>query len=192
MTVANAIQNRRKREQIALWQSHAFGNSLRSWNSVEELLESGYQGPVSMRCTVPDSKLCRYNVPIAEVRFYLKHYLNNFSIPADQFYFGEMAPDEKLTLQGELKRGDTGWELTYSTVPGLRMRECLLNDAGVRHATGLAALTIVRQALTPSSFEDLMACFDRWPDRVLEFSAYRCTLGDLPGRNAIVWEHRDY
>lgn len=192
MIVANALQNRRKREQIALWQSHAFGNSLRSWNSVIDLLVEGYRGPVSVRCTVPDSKLCRYNVPIRELPALLTQLCKQHGVTRDQFYFGEMAPDEKLTLQGELKRGDTGWELTYSTVPGLRMRECLLNDAGVRHATGLAALAIVRQALTPSSFEDLMACFDRWPDRVLEFSAYRCTLGDLPGRNAIVWEHRDY
>jgi hypothetical protein len=99
----------------------------------------------------------------------------------------EMAPDHALLLQGEVT--EVGWELRYSTVPGLHMREAMLSPD---RAFGLAARLLLQRAMTPSSYSDLLALFDVFPEHVVEFSSYAVLLGDLKGRNTLIWEVRSY
>jgi hypothetical protein len=59
-------------------------------------------------------------------------------------------------------------------------------------ATGLVARELVRHFMTPSSHEDWLALLDRYQGHVFEVSIYDRCLGDVPGRNALVWEIRRY
>jgi hypothetical protein len=59
-------------------------------------------------------------------------------------------------------------------------------------ATGLMARLLVRQAMTPASYEDWCGLIARYPGHVLEVSIYDRCLGDLQHRNALVWEVRRY
>ena len=57
---------------------------------------------------------------------------------------------------------------------------------------GLAAVSLLRSLLTPSSMSDLEAVLEKWPDHVVELSALDRCMGTTPGRNAVVWEVRYY
>jgi hypothetical protein len=61
-----------------------------------------------------------------------------------------------------------------------------------RQLEGVAARMILEKHLNASSLADLYALFDRWPGHVVELSAVSRCLGTIPGRNAVVWEVRNY
>jgi hypothetical protein len=59
-------------------------------------------------------------------------------------------------------------------------------------AQGLYSDVLIREAMTPSSYEDWKVLLDQYPGHVLEVSIFSRCLGDIPGRNALVWEVRRY
>lgn len=98
------------------------------------------------------------------------------------------APPHLSTLNAEYLNEGRGW-LFYSIAP-LPMREALRLHP--RHADGLRARLILKHFLSPASYADLEPILECYPDHVIEVSAFSCCLGDLPGRNAVVWEVRQY
>jgi hypothetical protein len=104
------------------------------------------------------------------------------------YRFNEPAPDEALTIQGELYENASGWWLAYNQEQ-VKMTVGMLRPV---HVAGLKAKAILRHYCCPSSFEDLQCLLDLYPDHVIEFSVYRYTLGDVSNRNTIIWEVRRY
>lgn len=174
-----------KAEFLQLWRAGALGNRLRSWERLEDA--EGYDGLFSIRDSCPNSNLSRYNVPregidqaLAEMR----------DLGGRGLYLGEMAPDHRLTIQGEYLDGEQHGQvfnrsLTYSIekTQMKRVKEWT-------HTEGAAALAILRSYLDGNSYDDLLTLQTMYPDHVIEFGAYECCLGDIPGRNTIIWEVR--
>ena len=176
---------RTKNEFLSLWRAGKLGNRLRTWKTLDEA--EGYDGLFSIRDGRPNSNLCRYNVPrdgidraVAEMT----------ALGGRGLYFGEMAPDHRLTIQGEFLDGEQHGQvfnrsLTYSTEKTQMKRVTQW-----RHTEGAAAVAILRSYLDGNSYDDLLTLQTKYPDHVIEFSAYECCLGDVPGRNTIIWELR--
>lgn len=57
---------------------------------------------------------------------------------------------------------------------------------------GSAARLLLAAVLNPNSRDDLQTLIDGYPGHVVELSALDCCFGTCPGRNAIIWEVRDY
>lgn len=55
-----------------------------------------------------------------------------------------------------------------------------------------AANMLLRKHLNPSTLDDLGILLDKYPDAVVELSATESEFGTVPGRNAIIWEVRNY
>ncbi len=55
-----------------------------------------------------------------------------------------------------------------------------------------AANMLLRKHLNPNTLEDLEILLDKYPDAVVELSATETEFGTVPGRNAIIWEVRNY
>jgi hypothetical protein len=77
----------------------------------------------------------------------------------------------------------------YSDVK-LQMRDALKMKK--LYITGYRTLVILEYFMTPSSYEDFKAVCELFPDHVIELSIYSCCLGDLRGRNTLIWEVRKY
>lgn len=166
-----------KSEFYRRYASGEFGNRPRSWSDAASLLASGFSGCVTVRSTTPGGK-CRYGVPVKEA---VKE--------TSGFRFNESMPDDLLLLQGEVFVTEDGrTTLTYSTERGLSMRSAMQLP---RSASGSAALAILRQYLWPSSFDDVVDLM-RDSGGVVEFGAYEKAIGDLPHRNTVIWEVRNY
>ena len=186
-----------KKENYRLWQSGAFGNKLRAWRTVDEWRESGYDGLVALRTllSVGGSGPCAYDVSPDQVGR-VCDYWRILGVPVASIMVNEMGPRGEI-LQGEYfngitigENGDTLWgDFFYSTTPK-PMRDALRLDGTETY--GLRADFLIRNAMTPASYEDWQQLLTDYPDHVLEVSIYDRCLGDLPHRNALVWEVRRY
>lgn len=168
--------------------SGQLGNIIRSWHSIDELTGSGYTGTVTMRYVGEHGgNACEYGVPVSLVPRVMQQW-EEYGLRPELVVFNESAPDNLLLLQGELTRSERGVYLFYS-VEKTTMRAALKNGVSV---TGLRVKLILEHLMTPSSYEDVMALLELYPDHAIELGVYNKLLGKLPGRNTIIWEVRAY
>lgn len=179
-----------KSEYIALTQKHVFGNRFREWSSIDALLESDYSGAVSIRYRVADGRFMKYYVPRADIEATVAGFE---ALGADRalMWANESAPDDALVIQGELMFSTLGLYL-FGSRAKLPMRKALADITQSFHYFGLRTVFALKGALTPSSYSDLMAILELWPDAMIEFSTFANNVGTIPGRNTIVWEVRHY
>lgn len=170
------------------YEAGEFGNRLRQWDNLQELRVSGYRGLVSARHRTrsagPDKFL--HAKPAQELleAWPSKH-------PAEEFYFNESPPDDLLLMQGEVSLGEKGLQLTYSTTPGISLREAI-NARRAEHAFGELAAAVLRHFLWASDRDDLYGLLADYPHAVVEFSAFDLAVGCYPVRNTVIWELREY
>ena len=187
-----------KKQNYALWQSGAFGNKLRAWRTVEEWQASDYLGPVSLRTLGLGNGPCRYDVPRFEVFSVISWWVDCFDIPRDSIMLNESAPDDAVVLQGEYLNDiplyteslEAQWGYFLHSCAKCKMLDALRLAPAV--STGLRSDLLIREAMSPSSHDDWQILLERYPGHVFEVSIYDRCLGDVPGRNALVWEVRRY
>ena len=102
--------------------------------------------------------------------------------------YNEAAPDHALLIQDEVMLSTEYISLFYSQEK-TTMRKALQRG---QHTGGLRALCLLRQHLFPSSWEDIQELLERFPDSVIEFSAFEYAVGFLRNRNTVIWEVRNY
>lgn len=184
-----------KKQNYRLFQARAFGNKLRDWRTLAEWKDSGYTGRTSLRTLMAGNGRCNYNLWPLEMIGMRNHYLRCGILP-ENIVIGEMAPNSAIAVQGEYYNGVFehdgeihAGELLYSTVQK-PMREALRTLSDTIH--GLTARHALQSRMTASSWADFEVLLEQYPDHVLEVSVYDRCLGNIPGRNAIVWEVRRY
>lgn len=178
-----------KEECYTLYHAGIFGNSPLVWNTYEEVMNSGWRGEVCIRGRIPLTRgRVRYNIPLETLKDEVEIMKRETGLSDYQISFNQSMPDERLILQGELMR-DNPFYLLYTTVK--KPMNLALSEEE-KHASGFTALNLLKANLFPSSFSDIEALVDRFPNSVFEFSAYEIAVGNIPGRNVVVWEGRNY
>jgi hypothetical protein len=181
-----------KKQNCRLWQSGEFGNKLRAWQTVDEWRESGFAGLIVLRLRSSNTSWnpCLYNLSPHAIDRAVDCWLNS-GIAYHQIMVNEAAPDSDVILQGEYLN-DPGlcWGYFLHSRSRAHLRDALRLAPIVTQ--GLRSNLIIQQAMTPSSYEDWQMLIDRYPDHVFEVSIYDRCLGDIPNRNALVWEIRKY
>ena len=164
-------------------------NRLRIWDSYEEIKKSGYKGTVSVRYKGGSrgTGFYAYNVPISDIQNLIKTWLSK-GAKKELITFNESAPDNFLTIQGELMETSRDLNLFYSQEKK-KMNIALKNGKTVQ---GMQARFMLKQFLNCISYDEIMNLLKLFPYHVIEFSAYDVNLGILPNRNTIIWEIRKY
>lgn len=177
-----------KAQMYTLLRSGLLGNTTISYDSVEAWLESGAppRYPFWGVRTQTTGGPCRLNCPTEEVaatvRAFHPHQVNISSM---------ISCLGQVTWLGDISDSPGGLECSGVEYPP-RVHDWRQLLRHPRRWCGTAARLLLRRHLTPSSFEDLLALFDRYPDHVVELSALESCHGTIPGRNAIIWEVRLY
>jgi hypothetical protein len=112
-------------------------------------------------------------------------------VGGDEVVVCEMAPDHRLVVAGEYHHDplpDGSFRHFFYSTACKPMRVALREDGQV--ASGLHATAILRHSMTERSWSDFEEIVLSYPGHVVEVSVYNHCLGDLPGRNALVWEVR--
>tara|TARA_Y100000310_G_scaffold268797_1_gene281602 strand:+ start:8044 stop:8268 length:225 start_codon:yes stop_codon:yes gene_type:complete len=60
------------------------------------------------------------------------------------------------------------------------------------HVCGLDARSLLEENLFASSHSDITRLLKEFPKSIIEFSSYNISVGDLKGRNTVIWEVRNY
>lgn len=179
-----------KEECYLLYEAGIFGNKAQTWNSYEELLKSNWKGEVCIRGR--KTKIARgkvvYKADLSEVPRIIEQF-KNYGIPESHIGFNQSMPDEHLIIQGEIMRTWLGLALWYTTKKE-PMNNALKKES--LYAEGLKAKLLLENTMCPSSYSDLEALFDLFPDSAVEFSTYDISVGNIPNRNTVIWEVRNY
>jgi hypothetical protein len=104
-----------------------------------------------------------------------------------------LAVEQSLLIQGEVQQvvpgtGRCGLDLYYTTV-AKPMRDALREES--HSVSGIIGVSLLRASLSASDYDWLNILLERYPQHVVEFSAYRHRWGTLNER-MIVWEVRNY
>lgn len=182
-----------KAENFAVWTTGGLGNRLRVWRTIKDWRRSGFRRPVSLRYLgAAGGAWCSYDLLPEHVDGKVFHWALEGADPT-LIMVNEGAPDDCVVIQGEFLNGVTPdgtiEPFTYSTIKA-KMRDALRFDS---HTVAWPrSRELLRRTMTPSAWEDFQVLLERYPDHVLEVSVYSRNLGDIPGRNALVWEVRRY
>ncbi len=178
-----------KREVYALYENGLFGNKAKTWDSYEKIVEDGWTGLVCMRSKRGmDRVSVVYNIPLEEVPKNIKSWLEK-GFRYTEISFNQNMPDKCLLVQGEVMRSEGGLCLRYTTIKKPMNLSLLEEDL---KATGLRAKIILEKNLDPSSYSDMEALLESFPNSIIEFSTYSINVGCIPGRNTVFWEVRNF
>lgn len=175
-----------KVEFFRLWQAGCLGNKLRTWDDPAAAVASG----VPLVGFRELGKAGGGAFQMAE-RDQIRLVAAEWELKGRRYVVCEAAPDHRATLQGEVCRTFNGMEGAMGLSGGLRMRDAIA--AGLlKPRSYLETIVLLNRYMDPSSRDDLDALLDLYPDAAVEFTCYEVNVGDLPGRNTIFWETRDY
>jgi hypothetical protein len=177
-----------KTDFYKLYRKLQLGNTTHNFTWDQYLKEQKASFDVGVRNTIPGSPLMKYNMSRKEAISYGAELLTKHGLKPEQLIISELAPDDKLTIQVEALRTTRYVYARYSQIPGLRMREAMLN---AKHIEGLAALHLMKQHMDGSSWNFLNDVWDDYPDSVVEFTCYDRSVGVF-GWNTLFWEVRNY
>ena len=172
-----------------LYHAGKFGNMHPTWPTLDAYEASGFAEPIALRYKGKHGGAwVAYDVQRPDVAGVVASWVAG---GADRALImpGAAAPDGHLILNAEVMRSSSYIDLRYSKLK-LPMRTALAQ--GERHASGVAAMQILRAHLDPASLDDLFELLGEYDDAVIEFSVWACTVGNARGRNTIFWEIRRY
>lgn len=179
-----------------LYLAGKFGNRLITWPTLSDYLASDYTAPVVLRNRLPGGKWCAYGLNREQVIEHVRLWCLE-GATEDLFTLNELAADDRLVFQGEIRKSIGGLYLRYSTVPK-PMRKALAEKQ--QHAEGYKATALLRTHLDDLDFDHLLGLVDEYDESTLddpktnvtiEFSVWDHKVGDWD-RRMVVWEIRQY
>ena len=182
-----------KEECYALYEEGLLGNKPLTWNSYDEIIKSGWKGEVCMRSKKMlgvKRNQTTYNVPLEKIPDEIKRW-EAAGFPAKTIAFNQSMPDNRLLIQGEYV--DRTWNkgTSYLLYTKVKKPMNIALAEQTLHAEGLKARLLLKSNMSESSYEDLRALVEVFPENtVVEFSGYDTFVGNIPGRTMIVWEAR--
>jgi hypothetical protein len=181
-----------KQQSFELWRAGAFGNKPLAWDSIEAWRASGYAGRVVLRYLGGGGRECTYGLRPEDVDAEVERWLRRGRFRS-RMMLNEMLDGATPVLQGEFFAGVDHSLMRepffYSRDP--QPMRLALRDAP-QNTHGLSAHLLLKRYMTPSSYADFVELLALYPDHVLEVSVFDRLLGDLPQRNALVWEVRRF
>lgn len=180
---------RSKRQFFELWRAGCLGNRPRLFETLDEALASGLP-KIGFRQLGKAGggawELApREHLPYVHARWTRLH---------SPFLMDGSVPNDKTLIQGELCQTDRGLYAFVAVSPSVGLEPMRLTMAKGLHRSywRAEANALMRRYIDASSLDDIRDLFDLYPDAVIEFAAFAVNVGNIPGRNTIIWEVRNY
>lgn len=177
-----------KQDFVRRYAAGEFGNRPSTWNTLSQLLSSGYRGSVHVRNSVRTAPT-NYFVPFEEVPETVAKLLKN-GFDERNLYYSQMGPETFKVFQGEVERSYRHLNLCYGITPK-PMRQAF-SEGDMIQVYGAKARSLLKHFLDLRSYEWLEYLLDTYEGHVIEFSTYSIKWGEIPGMNTVFWECRLY
>lgn len=184
-----------KAEMYRMLHRGDFGNTVPMWFDVKEWWNYVYNNFSSakhswwgVRSLTPGGP-CELNVAIWDVRTISYHIQQsghkiNISPMIDRIV--------NVTMWANILRSPSGLIVECIEYPDKASNWRVEMPTKAKTYQNTAANMLLRKHLNPSTLDDLGILLDKYPDAVVELSATESEFGTVPGRNAIIWEVRNY
>jgi hypothetical protein len=169
--------------------SSYFGNRFRIFDNEKEFIdavENGFDRFVGVRCAGKPGLPYYHHKTFVEAISIGRRLREKFG--CDVKYY-ECSPDEHIILQGEYCESELGSMLEWSSIR-THMREAFSLERN--SLLGPGARLILKRVMSEGSYDDLMELCRLYPGSIIEFTVYEIFVGNLKGRNVVVWEVRNY
>ena len=184
-----------KRISVDNFNRGVYGNKLRQWDTLKELNKSNFVYPIVLRYNNPlglGGGPCIYHFHKIHMSYALST-IESLGFNPNYVYFNEGSPDHLATFQGEVIKLNSGEYILFYNTKQMHMREALNEKNSPRIKIGyLNVIQMLKHYFSPSSYEDLNLLFEEYPEHSIEFTCFSKYVGDLKGRNALIWEIRKY
>jgi len=166
-----------------------FGNRFRIWNTADEMMyavDEGFDWLVGLRCIGRPGLPYVHHLEPRQALLLATPLCNAYN--CDVRYY-EGSPDQFITIQGEITDYPHGYGVEWSHQQ-THMREALSIQRFSTFSPRMPA--IIRHHFNESSYNDLVYLLDTYPGCTIEFTCYEILVGNIPGRNTVIWECRHY
>lgn len=196
-----------KRQFFELWEAGVLGNRTRLWRSLNDALASG-SPKIGFREIRPAGSTGAGawtlltqadHVPFV-ARESLRHSFerrvtemyHEWKAAGRNFIMDDSVPNDKSTMQGEVCRTYRGLQSFFAVGRGLPPMRITMAQGLHRHRDGAETNVLLDRYMDPSSRDDLRDLLDLYPDAAVELTCFSVNVGNLPHRNTIFWEVRNY
>lgn len=189
MNMSNNISS--KTTAIHLFKNGMFGNKVKTYWNLEALCKDPnpprYLGIRYMGVT--GANRCQYDIPLKDVKGTWNSWIKDGFEESRMFLNDSDNYDKSLLIQGEVSESERGIELRYSTIKK-KMRDALAEKE--EYTYGIKAKFLLKNFLDPTSYDTIFELLNKYQSHVIEFSCWDKSIGDIPSRNTIIWEVRNY
>jgi hypothetical protein len=170
-----------------MWEQGLLGNRPPMYRTLEEALASGDPciGFREMRAGGGTWERSKNQEEAAEI-------YQRWKALGRAFIMDSAVPNNRSTLQGEICRTFRGLEGYLNVGYALPPMRIAIQQGLLKPVTGSTIRVLTRKYMDPSSQDDLDALLDLYPDATIEFTCFDVDVGNIPGRNTLFWETRDY
>ena len=191
-----AIRVLSKDQSVRLFKAGRFGNTIKTWESYQALLDSGFRKPITFRTRLKEggNGPCEYNVPFEDWDWMMENWLNPFphsplynSIPQltkQDIYFNETMDDENSIFHAEVW---DGCYMMFSRSSG-RSRHVLTNGSQ-QHVSWASCPLLLKDVMDSKSWQTYEWLQDEYPHHVIELTVYNRKVG-TNRMNTMFWEAR--
>lgn len=174
---------------IELSRAGLLGNTFNQWATIQDLIDSKYQGWLTVRSYRRDSP---FFIPVThtkELKKTVSDLLNRGASHSD-LYFQEIPPPGTMrSVNAEAGFVTGGLVVRYHAGTDLNLRHSL--EQFGREVMGVQAWQILRWTLDEGSLDQLLNIWGDYPDAIIEFSEFEARVG-VERKRIIIWEVRNY
>lgn len=191
------MQIRSKRKFFELWEAGVLGNRTKLFHTLEEALSSGEKqigfrevgktGGGAWVLHKQKDSLTRLEFEVVVAVEY-----SIWVAKGRTFIMDNSVPNDHSVMQGEVIRTYNGLESFLAIGRGLAPMRITMAQGLHKHRGGAETNVILERYMDPSSRDDLRDIMDLYPDAAVEFTCFDVNVGNLPHRNTIFWEIRNY
>lgn len=183
------MEIRTKREFYQLWEAGCLGNRTQIFHDLETAIAATPDGMIGFRevgragggkwqrsVTHDDAK---------QIHFEWLH-------EGRKFIMDDGVPNWRSTMQGEINRGVEGLYGFIAVGYALPPMRVSIAQGLHTHYHRVQVRALMQRYMDPSSQDDVDAILDLYPDATIEFTCFDVGVGNIPGRNTMFWEVRNY
>lgn len=192
---------RNKRDFFELWEKGLLGNRPPLWRNIDEVPWS------TQRVGFREIGKAGGGAWTLVNRIEAERIWDEWRSLGRTFIMDGSVPNDHSTMQGEICRTYRGLE-SYLAVRDIMISGTRLNLQPPKqgmppmretmklgwhwHRGGAATLALLDRHMDPSSRDDLNELLELYPDATVEFTCFDIDTGNIPNRNTIFWEVRNY
>jgi hypothetical protein len=181
------VEIRSKAEFYRLWTAGCLGNKPRTWSDVQDAIRARLKVYGIREMGKAGGGLFTFaNGPVE-----LAYKIRRWKREGRKWMIDSAAPNHLTELQGEVCRTTRGLEGYLAAHSHVGMREAIARRLLISRSP-LETRILLHHFCDAASLDDIDTLLEMYPDATIEFCAYSVNVGNIPGRNTIIWEVRNY